>query len=281
MRTCLHLSATLVLLIICLMFAPARRVTGDRELVGRPSLDPPPASSSAGPRSFADLCRDDPVEALATSIRKYRAEVEGYTCTVLMHERIDGRLLNPQTAECDFRESPFSVRMRFIGATEGAETILYVRGENQDMFLVVPAAPGLKKTLHLLGRNYARRKLDSADARSASRYPPNEFGLQRAAERVHAAWSAARDRGELRTEYLGLLPVPELDGKLCHTIRRSCVTPEEDGLTQITLQFDPDTLLQLGGILMAGDELIGRYHFANVKLNPRLAADRFSADTLR
>src|SRR5689334_4732424 len=117
MRTYVHLPVTLVLLVICLMFAPARRVTGDHELAGRPSLDPPPASRSAAPRTFADLCRDDPLEAVATSMRKYKAEVDGYTCVLRRQERIDGKLRDPETIECEFRESRFAVRMHWVGAT--------------------------------------------------------------------------------------------------------------------------------------------------------------------
>lgn len=278
MRTTVHAATILVLLVVCLMFAPSRRVIGDVELAGRP-IDPPPPSS--GSKSFADLCRDDPIAAVATSMRRYKAEVTGYTCTLRIHERIDGKLHDPQVAECEFRESPFAVRMHFVGATEGAETMLYAAGENGDNFLVVPASPALKKTLKLLGRDYAKRRLDSSDAKSSSRYPPNEFGIDRGAERVYRAWRAARDRGALRTEYLGLVPVPELGGRPCHALRRTCLTPEEDGLTHVTIQFDPDTLLQVGAVLMAGDELIGRYHFADLKLNPRLAAERFRAETLR
>jgi hypothetical protein len=281
MRTCLHFTATLVLLVICLLFAPARRVTGDRELAGRPSLEPAPPSGAVVARSFADLCRDDPLGAVASSIRKYRATVERYTCVLHRHERIDGKLHDPERVECEFRDSPFAVRMHWVGATEGPETVLYAAGENQEMFLVIPANPALKKTLGLLGRNYAKRRLDGSDAKSASRYPPNEFGILRGTERVYDAWSAANDRGELRTEYVGLLPVPELGGKPCHVLRRTCLAPEEDGLTQVTIQFDPDTLLQVGAVLMAGDDLIGRYHFADLKLNPRLSADRFSPDTLK
>jgi hypothetical protein len=282
MRTYLHVPVTLGLLVTCLMFAPARRVTGDRELVGRPSLDRPPAKRPESPQSFADLCRNDPVAAVAASVRMYRATVEGYTSVLRRQERIDGKLRDPERVECEFRESPFAVRMHWVGGpTEGPETVLYAAGENQEMLLVVPANPALKKTLHLIGRTYARRRLDSSDARSASRYPPNEFGILRATERVYDAWSAAKEHGALRTEYLGLQPVPELGGKPCHAIRRTCLTPEEDGLTQVTLQFDPGTLLQVGAVLMAGDELIGRYHFADLELNPRLSADRFSPDTLK
>jgi hypothetical protein len=149
------------------------------------------------------------------------------------------------------------------------------------MFLAVPANPTLKKMMNAVGRQYARRKLDSPDAKSSSRYPPNEFGIYCATARVYDAWTAARLRGALRTEYLGLVPVSELDGKRCHAIRRTCLSPEEDGLTEVTIQFDPDTLFQVGAVLVAGNDLIGRYHFADVKLNPRIPAERFSPGSLR
>lgn len=281
MRTYLHVAGTLILLVVCLMFAPARRVTGDVEIVGRPSVDPPADNPLPRTQSLADLCRDDPLEVVARSMRKYKAEVQSYTCVLRLRERIGGKLREPETIDCEFRESPFSVRMHWVGTTEGAETMLYVAGENDNMFLVVPANPALRKMMHAVGRNYARRKLDGSEARSASRYAPDEFGIYRGTARVYDAWSAARERGELRTEYLGLLPVPELDGKPCHAIRRTCLAPEEDGLSQVTIQFDPDTLLQVGAVLMAGNDLIGRYHFAEVKLNARIPAERFSAKSLK
>jgi hypothetical protein len=282
MRTYLyHSIAFIFLLIICLMFAPVRRVTGDHELVGRPSFDPPPAQSAPVAKTFADLCRDDPVEAVATSMRRYRATVEGYTCTIRLHERVAGKLREPETVECEFRDSPFAVRMHWVAGKSPAETMVYAAGFNDDMFLVVPASDSLKQMLKVLGKTYARRRLDSPDATSASRYAPNEFGIYRGTARVYDAWRAAKERGALRTEYLGLQPISELDGKRCHVLRRHCLTPEEDGLTQVTIHFDPDSLLQIGAVLMANDDLIGRYHFANLKLNPPLDKDLFSADRLK
>ena len=127
-------------------------MTGDRELVGRPSLDRPPAKRPESPQSFADLCRNDPVAAVAASVRKYQATVERYTSVLRWQERIDGKLRDPERVECEFRESPFAVRMHWVGATEGPETVVYAAGENQEMLLVVPANPALKKTLHLIGR---------------------------------------------------------------------------------------------------------------------------------
>ena len=282
MRTYVHHTIAFVaLLVVCLMFAPVRRVTGDHELVGRPSYDPPPAKAVPTTRTFADLCRDDPVEAVAVSLRRYKATVEGYTCTLFRQERLGGKLREAEVIECEFRDSPFAVRMHWIAGKSPAETILYAAGANDGMFLIVPSSDTLKQTLRLLGKSYARRRLDSPDATSATRYPPDEFGIYRGTARVYDAWRAAQERGALRTEYLGLRPVPELGGKPCHALRRICLTPEEDGLTQVTIQFDPDTLLQVGAVLVAGEELIGRYHFGNIKLNPTFARDHFAAERLR
>ena len=49
----------------------------------------------------------------------------------------------------------------------------------------------------------------------------------------------------------------------------------------MTIQFDPETLLQVGALLLAGDELIGHYHFDNLKLNPTFDKDQFAAERLR
>jgi Protein of unknown function (DUF1571) len=278
MRTYLYIPVCfVVLLIICLMFAPVRRVTGDHELIGGPSVEPPAAQKSAVVRSFADLCRDDPVEAIATSMRKYRAEVETYTCKLYLRERIDGKLREPETVECQFRDSPFAVRLHWIAGKSAAETMVYEAGANDGMYLIVPSSDTLKRTMKLLGKSHARRKLDGPEAKANSRYAPNDFGIYKGTARTYDAWHAAQERGALRTEYLGLQPIPELNGKLCHSIRRTCLTPEEDGMNRLTIHFDPDTLLQVGAELMIDDEIIGRYYFLDVKLNVPLDKDHFAA----
>ena len=53
-----------------------------------------------------------------------------------------------------------------------------------------------------------------------------------------------------------------------------------DGIA-VTIQFDPETLLQVGALLMAGDELIGHYHFDNLKLNPTFDKDQFAAERVK
>jgi len=282
MRTYLYRPGSFVgLLILCLMFAPARRFTGDHQLVSRPSAAPPAAASVPATKTFAELCRDDPVEAIARSLRKYKAEVEGYSCTLVKRERINGELRDPETIACDFQEAPFAVLMRWVAGKDRADATLYAAGQNGDQLLIIPASDALKALVRLAGRTYARRGLTSDDAKSASRYPANEFGIYWGAARVYNAWKAAQERGALRTDYEGLRPIPELDGRPCHVLRRTCLTPEEDGLTQVTVLFDAETLMQTGAVLMAGDQLIASYYFRDVRLNPKFDATHFSAERFK
>jgi hypothetical protein len=85
----------------------------------------------------------------------------------------------------------------------------------------------------------------------------------------------------LKAEYLGLTAVPELGDKKCHILNRTVNPPEEEGLTSVTVMFDPDTLLQVGSVLKAGDELIGSYFFKDIVLNPKFEKTHFSADRLK
>lgn len=282
MRTYLYRTGSFVgLLVVCLMFAPARRFTGDHQLVGHQTVAPPAVVSATFARTFADLCRDNPVEAIARSMRTYKDRVEGYTCTLSMRERINGTLRDPETIACDFQEAPFAVLMRWVEGKDRADATLYAAGQNGDQLLIIPASDALKAVVRLSGRAYARRALTSEDAKSASRYPANEFGIYWGTARVYNAWKAAQERGALRTEYEGLRPIPELGGRPCHVLRRTCLTPEEDGLTQVTVMFDAETLLQTGAVLMAGDELIGSYYFRDVRLNPKFDAKHFAAERFK
>lgn len=279
MRTFFYQPAAFVcLLVVCLMFAPSRRLIGDVELAGRPAN---PVVKDAPAKPFADLCRDDPVGALAVSLDKYKA-VEGYTCTVRMQERIAGKVRGWETIACDFQEAPFAVLMRWTAGATRADAMLYMAGQNDDQLLIVPAGDFAKKAVRTLtGRPYAKRTLTSPDAKSGSRYAANEFGMAHGTRRVYTAWQAAEQRRTLKTEYLGLVPVSELGDKKCHVLRRTCDPPEEEGLTSVTVMFDPDTLLQVGSVLKAGDELIGSYYFKDVVLNPKFEKTHFAADRLK
>lgn len=281
MRTYFYLPACfLFLLVVCLMFAPARRVTGDVELSGRPAALLP-AHTTGSTKAFGDLCRDNPVEAIATSLRKYKAEIEGYTCKLAKRERVKGELRDPELIACDFQEAPFAVLMRWLEGKTRVDALLYVAGDNGDQLLLIPSSETLKTALRVMGKTYGKRALTSEDARSASRYPADQFGIYHATERVYSAWKAAQERGTLQTKYDGIRAIRELNDRPCHVLHRMCVTPEEDGLTHVTLMFDAETLLQVGAEIRGGDNLIATYYFRDLKLNPKFDAKHFAAERFK
>jgi Protein of unknown function (DUF1571) len=281
MRTYLSPAILLVLLVICLMFAPVRRVTGDHELSGRQFTVPPAASATPIAKSFADLCRDDPLEAIAESMRRYKASVESYTCTLIKRERINGESRPQESIACDFQEAPFAVIMRWTAGKSRADAMLYAAGENGDQLLIVPSSETLKGALRVMGKTYGKRALTSEDAKSAARYPANKFGIYHGTARVYDAWKAADEAGALKTRYEGVRPIPELGSRPCHVLHRDCLAPEEDGFTVVICLFDAETLLQTGAILRIGDELFASYYFSELKVNPKFELDHFAAKGFR
>jgi hypothetical protein len=275
MRTYLYLPVCFIaLLVVCLMFAPARLVTGDRTVYPFPAQAP--IVAPAEERPFAELCRDDPIGALARSLHRYRNEVEGYTCTLVKQERINGKLRNREVIQCDFRESPFAVKMRWMEGKGRALAMLYPAGDRTDQLAVVPANDLARAIAPV-----AIRSLGDSSVREAARYPVTEFGLNYGTLRMHTAWQVIKAKGALRTRYDGLQPIPELNGKICHVLHRFCPVPEEEGLTELTVYFDAETLLHAGSVLKAGDELIACYYFNDLALNPRYEAGHFSIERLK
>lgn len=288
MRTFVYVPvAFLVMLVACLTFAPVRTHTiGDPELHGRPAsshgvIPKVAVKAPTKDRSFAELCQHDPLAAIAMSLDAYKKNVEGYSCTFIKRERIKDKLRPEETIAVDFQESPFAVLMNWKKGAGRAETILYAAGSYDDQLLIVPSGDFAKRALKITGKPYAVRGLTSADAMSSARYPANEFGFRHGTTRVQNAWQEIKDRGLMNATYKGLLPIKELDGKKCHVITRACNPPEEEGMTQITLYFDPETFLQVGSELKAGEELIAYYFFKDVRLNPKFSADHFKAERLK
>ncbi len=278
MRTYVYVPVCfLALLIICLMFAPVRLVTGDRNIYSVPPPDPVPiAPTSISERSFAELCREDPVGALAKSLQQYRTDVEAYTCTLIKRERIGGKLRDREVIHCDFRESPFTVRMEWLEGRGRAAIMLYPAGDKVDRLAVVPSNEIARKLAP-----YVTRRLTDSAVREAARYPVNEFGLNKGTLRLHAAWQAAKQKGTLQTRYDGVVAIGELNGRPCHVLHRICQVPEEEGLTEVTVYFDAETLLQTGVVLKAGDELIAKYYFRDLVINPKFGDGFFSLDRLK
>lgn len=278
MRTYYRPAVFLTFLLVCLMFAPARLVIGDREIHPTPARSPGDDSFVPPPNelSFAELCERDPVGALARSMHRYKQEVEGYTCIMAKQERIGGTLNKPEVIRCEVRESPFSVYLYWVEGRGRAHSLLYPAEGRNDRLAVVPGNEVVRKVMP-----FVTRSLDDKEVRAQSRYPITQSGMNSGTARAHASMLVAREQGTLKTRYDGVRPIPELGGKLCHVLHRDSEIPEEDGQTHLMLCFDVETLMQVGAVVHAGDELVATYFFRDLVLNPKYEPGQFSMERIK
>ena len=132
-----------------------------------PTLGPPPSVApavelerlgKADPLAFLERCRDETARA-----------VKAMRGTLLMRERVKGKLGLQQRIHFSFHEQPYCVRMDWKEGINLARKTCYVAGQNDGQMLVQPAG----------WRSFAGivvRKPDSEDAASSSRIPITEFG---------------------------------------------------------------------------------------------------------
>jgi Protein of unknown function (DUF1571) len=215
--------------------------------------------------AFLDKCRQ----------RYDQQQIKGYSVILHKQERIGGKLYPPEEIQCFYREKPYSVFMHWLRGQRKAESSLYVEGENGGKMLAKPA--GLAGLLVAV----VERDVDGADARQSGRYTMKEFGLKSAIQKTCRDWKAAKEKGTLRAQYLGVHKVHEAGDRLCYTVRRTCAVPEEDGVMEVTIYIDKENWLQVGSVLKGNDgRLIGEYMFRDLRINPQFKSDQFQRAAL-
>jgi Protein of unknown function (DUF1571) len=219
-----------------------------------------------------------PVAFLEESIQRYQRDVSGFTLTMQKQEFIGGQLQKKEIVKAAFRDEPHSVYMEWIEGARKAERVLYVEDENEGKMLARPT-PLLRK----LAGDIVARDVDSADARSSGRLTMNEFGLKKAMLRTLTSWQAAASHGTLHIDYQGEQSPKETGGRPCYVLRRTQYAhPEADGVTELTIYVDKETLLQVGSIATGeGGKIIGEYYFRDIVLNPEFAPGQFTRAALK
>lgn len=227
-----------------------------------------PGNAKASTDEMERLAREDPVGLIEESLRQHKANVHGYICVLDKQERINGKLRPQEITRCYFREDPFAVLMRWEKGGDMTTATLYsVELDSKHMF--VP------------GRFLSEIALSSPFVLNSSRYSINEFGIRCGTQRTYKVWKRVKEEGRLVTEYLGREKLPELGERECHVIHRRVDPPEEQGLTDLTVYFDFENWLQVGTVLKAGDDLIGKYYFRDMVLNPTFDPAIFTRDELK
>lgn len=261
---------------LCLLLSCSLAHDNPGRLHVEPITRPDPARRPVEPAEMARLVKDDPVAFLERSIDHYAATVKAYRATLVKQERVGGTLYPPEVIQVSFREKPFSVLMDWQDGARLARKSLYVEGENSGRMLVLPA--GWRAIVGVVAA-------DTGDyrAKNHTRYPITEFGLLTGTQRTLKSWKAARERGELKVRFLGTESPEELKKRPCWVVERvERPSRDPEGITTTTFYFDPTTYLQLGSILLdEKGELVGKYYFRDLEVNPAFAEDTFTREHLR
>lgn len=218
--------------------------------------------------------QSEPIQFLEACLKNYDKTVKTYTLRFNKQEFLLGKLQPQEVIEVHFREKPHSVHFLWHQGARLCTKALYVAGENLD-------AKAKSQVLAYSPLLRAVRENDPEGyfAKQTSRYPMTRFGFKQTMEHVLETWKDAHAAGALHVEYEGLHKVPQADGKTCYKFNRTQYAKPEgnDGVTELVLYIDRETLLQVGSIVYGKDrQLLGEYYFCDVKLNVEIPAEKFT-----
>jgi hypothetical protein len=255
-------------LAVCLLLSPAPTLSPH-------APDPPPEPAGATNDPLPDaatmdrLAREQPLVFLEHCLRRCQQEVTGYRALLIKRERLGGTLHDEEQVDVAFREHPYSTLMRW---RNGKRSVLYVEGENNGKLLVHPSFLGILR--------YNEVDPDNPLVRRESRYSIKESSIQDGMVRTLRDWTRVKNKGDPHIEYLGVLNVPEANNQSCYTLVRHCTHPEEDGFTEVRIDLDTATWLQVGSVMTGPEGLVGSYFFRDIELNPDFPKDQFTPAAL-
>lgn len=279
-----------------------------------PALAETPRFKDAGDElptaaEFEELARTDPVKLLAVCLTRYQREVKhGITATLIKKERVKGDPRPPkepadETIDLSVKgdvpgtdgKRKAHVRMIWKG---GARKALV--GTVYGSLFVEETGGADDKIVAGLGFTTIKTEVNGSLARGASRYCIKDAGLYGAMLRSHTVWKKRQDDKELHWRFIERRIVPEVGGRDCFVIERTCPSPEVDpfeiggepnlggkkpeevGSIRVRLFIDVERWMQIGSELHRADgNLLGSYYFRDVNLKPTFADDTFTIEGLK
>jgi hypothetical protein len=216
--------------------------------------------------------KHDPVGFLEDCLQHYEEHVQGYRLIFVKHEKVAGKMRNHEKIRVHFREQPFSVHMHWLKGQSECIRSMYVDGENDGKLVARGVKFGFEVPF------LVTRALDAPDVKTSSRFPITEFGIYKGAKSTIDAMRAAEKREKLFVTYHGVECVKELGDRHCYKLVRGPYDPPEvDGINELTVYIDAQTLMQTGSILKdAKGDLIAEYFFRDIELNPTFDPKQFT-----
>lgn len=257
---------------------------------------------------FEELARTDPVKLLSACLTRYQREVKnGITATLIKKERVKGEPAPPKEpadeviqlsvkGDVPGADGKRKAHVRMIWESGARKAIV---GTVHGSLLVEEKGTNEDKITAWIGFAFSA-PLNGPMARGASRYCMKDAGLYGAMLRSHTVWKKRQDDKELHWRFVERRTVPEVGGRDCFVIERTCPSPEVDpfeiggepnlggkkpeevGSVRVRLFIDVERWMQVGSELHRADgHLLGSYYFRDINLNPTWADDTFTTDGMK
>jgi len=227
--------------------------------------------------------RTDPLALLHHCQERCRAQYRDYTCTFTKQERLGEAVTAEQETVVQFRQEPYSVRMRWVRNPSDAADVVYVAGrwkdsQGHDQAWCEPAGP--------IARIFVKKVLQPINGPRAarnSRRTIDQFGFDSTLDLIIKYCEKARDAGALDLRYVGQGSV---DGRATLVFERrlpytGAEQPYPDRL--LVFHIDREWLVPTACFSYSddrGEELLGKYILTGVEFNVGLDDDDFGPQVL-
>ncbi len=238
-------------------------------------LDQGAAASSP----LEEVAARDPMELVALGMKRYQENIKAYRCTLVKQERLDGKLSDVQEVEVRYRETPRSIYMLWHKNAGQAKRALYmetddfVNEEGERLVRVEPAGAVARLFVSDLFV-----PVHGEQARKSSRRTIDECGFDSTFRLLERYNTKAKERGVLDLKYVG---TGEVDGRPTFVIVRQLPEKDPENVypdARMVMHLDQEWLLPVAVYSYADHEeteLLGRYVFTRVELDPAFEQDAF------
>ncbi len=229
--------------------------------------------------SIEEIAAADPVGFFEMALDRYDRSVRDYTCTFTKRELVHGRMTERQVMEVQFRENPFSVRMKWIENPDKCSRVLFVADKwvkNGLQYAIVE--PGAIAKLFV---PYVMRPIHGEDARKSSRRTIDQFGLRNSLALTLKYCKLASQQNILDFRYIG---TGEVDGRPTLMFERHLPYTGEDSAwpdRALVVHLDRELLLPVLCTAYSDDaktKLLGEYKIGDIKLNQNLPDSTFTKE---
>jgi len=249
------------------------RKPGPRQVFAAPT----PSRPLAETETLEAMAARDPIAFLELTLDRYDRAVRDYTCTFSKKELVCGRMTRTQVMEAMCRQSPFSVRLKWVKNPDKCSRVLYVARrwvqKGHEMAVVEPGA------IARLFVPYVMRPIHGKDAKKSSRRTIDQFGFRNSLELTLKYCRLAREQNILDFTFKG---TDQVAGRETLVFERhlpytgdDCEWPDRI----LVVHVDREMLLPTLCVAYADDAkqtLLGEYKMTDIKLNPNLPASAFT-----